>query len=62
RPVDVRHCFASIEKISRELEFKPIINFEEGIKTLVEWARKEGPKEDMFEKADREWKERLRGE
>ena len=39
RKGDIRHCFADISKIKSKLGYEPKINFEDGMKELVEWAR-----------------------
>ena len=41
RKGDIRHCYADISRIEKILGFKPRISFEEGMKNLVEWSRKE---------------------
>jgi dTDP-L-rhamnose 4-epimerase len=38
RKGDVRHCFADISKIKKMLGFAPMVNFEEGMKELIEWS------------------------
>ena len=39
RAGDVRHCYADISKISRELGYIPRVNFRQGVAELVEWIR-----------------------
>jgi UDP-N-acetylglucosamine 4-epimerase len=34
---DVRHSMASIDKISKEINYKPTIKFEEGLSIVYEW-------------------------
>lgn len=41
RKKDVRHCYADIQKIKKYLNWKPKINFDEGIKTVIEWSKNE---------------------
>jgi dTDP-L-rhamnose 4-epimerase len=41
RAGDIRHCFADVSKIENNLGYKPKIDFEEGMKELVEWGEKE---------------------
>ena len=41
RAGDIRHCFADISKIKNKLGYKPQVDFEEGMKELVEWGEKE---------------------
>ncbi len=57
RKGDIRHCFADISKIAKELNFSPKINFKNGIKDLCLWAAKESAV-DMYEKAEKELKEK----
>jgi dTDP-L-rhamnose 4-epimerase len=57
RKGDVRHCFADISKIKEKLDFKPAINFKEGIKRLIGWSQ-DIKAEDKFEKAAEELKEK----
>jgi len=57
RKGDIRHCFADITKIKRELGFLPRINFYEGIKRLVNWA-KTVQALDMYKKAEKELMEK----
>ncbi|MCS7151445.1 MAG: GDP-mannose 4,6-dehydratase [Endomicrobia bacterium] len=53
RKGDIRHCFADITKIKKELGFKPKISFEDGIKKLVLWAKTTEAK-DFYEQAEKE--------
>lgn len=57
RKGDIRHCYADITKIKKLLGFKPKIDFETGIRKLVLWA-KTAEAIDMYEKAEKELKER----
>ncbi|MFN3966839.1 MAG: SDR family NAD(P)-dependent oxidoreductase [Endomicrobiia bacterium] len=57
RKGDVRHCFADISKIKKELGFEPKFSFEEGMKKLIEWA-KTAKAVDMYEKAQKELEEK----
>ncbi|MCH8969053.1 MAG: GDP-mannose 4,6-dehydratase, partial [Planctomycetes bacterium] len=41
RKGDIRHCYASIDKISKLLDWKPKINLYDGLKEVVEWAKKQ---------------------
>ena len=38
RKGDVRHCFSDISKIRDKLGFKPKMDFDEGLKELIEWS------------------------
>lgn len=59
RPGDIRHCFADIKKIQRKLGFTPQYSFEEGMKELVEWVKKQaGSVKDKSDKAKKELKEK----
>ncbi len=53
RKGDIRHCFADIKKIKKELGFKPKTSFYEGIKKLVNWSKTIVAK-DFYEKAEKE--------
>ncbi len=57
RKGDLRHCTADISKIKRRLGFSPKVSFEEGMRELIEWSRKQEAI-DNFEKANRELKEK----
>jgi dTDP-L-rhamnose 4-epimerase len=57
RKGDLRHCTADISKIKALLGFEPRISFEQGIRELIEWSRKQ-ESVDNFEKADRELKDK----
>ena len=57
RKGDVRHCFSDITKIRNKLGFEPKVNFEEGMKELIEWAAT-AESNDMVEKAANELKEK----
>lgn len=41
RKLDVRHCFADISKLKKLVGWSPKISFEEGIKEVIEWGRKQ---------------------
>ncbi|MDY6964417.1 MAG: NAD-dependent epimerase/dehydratase family protein [Halobacteriota archaeon] len=53
RAGDIRHCFADISKIKSKLGFEPGVNFEEGMKELVDWGKGEEA-EDKFDDAHKE--------
>ncbi len=53
RKGDVRHCFASFEKIKKKLGWKPKVSFEQGMEELVSWAA-QAPAEDRFWQAQAE--------
>lgn len=62
REGDIRHCYADISKI-KQIGFEPQIKFEEGMKQLVEWGKRQESK-DKFETAKFELEEKglLKGE
>ncbi len=41
RKLDVRHCFADISKINKDLNWYPQVDFEKGIKDVIAWSEKE---------------------
>jgi dTDP-L-rhamnose 4-epimerase len=53
RAGDIRHCFADIAKIKNKLGYEPKIDFEPGMKELVEWGEKEEAV-DKFEESHEE--------
>lgn len=57
RQGDIRHCFANTEKARRELGFEATIDFEDGMRELVEWGREQDA-EDNFEQAHAELEEK----
>jgi dTDP-L-rhamnose 4-epimerase len=56
RAGDIRHSFADITKIKNKLGYKPKVDFEEGMKELVDW----GEKEEAVDKFDEAHEELLR--
>jgi dTDP-L-rhamnose 4-epimerase len=57
RAGDIRHCFADISKIERELGFTPRMEFRQGLAELTEWLRDQVA-EDSVEQATRELERR----
>lgn len=55
---DIRHNVADLGKISSLLDFKPSVDFAEGIRRFVRWAAGEGPKNSAYERSLDELKER----
>jgi dTDP-L-rhamnose 4-epimerase len=53
RPGDVRHCFADISLIKKELKWKPKITFDKGMEQLITWGQKQAA-DDLFDKASQE--------
>jgi len=43
RPQEVKHAFCTIEKSQKLLDYKTTTCFKDGIKSMVEWAKKVGP-------------------
>ena len=41
RSGDIRHCFANIKKINKELEWYPSFSFSLGLDSMIEWLKKE---------------------
>ncbi len=41
RKLDVRHCYADISKIEDLLKWRPQVDFEEGLRDVIEWGRHE---------------------
>lgn len=38
---DIRHNYADLERVTQEIEFKPTIMFDDGIKTFTDWVKNE---------------------
>jgi len=57
RKGDIRHCYADIKKIKKELGFEPKVSFEYGIKKLCLWAKTSEAK-DFYEQAEKELREK----
>ncbi len=57
RKGDVRHCYADISKIHSKLGWYPRCSFEDGMKELIEWSKKE-ESVDKFDEARRELEQR----
>jgi dTDP-L-rhamnose 4-epimerase len=57
RTGDIRHCIADISKIGKKLGYKPKVDFEEGMRELVDWGEQEEAV-DKFEEAYGELKTR----
>jgi len=55
---DIRHNFADLDRIRKQLGFEPKVSFAHGIAHFVEWARTLGPKESGYEQSIAEMKER----
>lgn len=55
REGDIRHCYADISKISGILGFEPKVSFEDGMKKLIEWGKKQEAR-DKFEQVEIELK------
>jgi len=57
RKGDIRHCYADVSRIKKELGFEPKVKFEDGMRELAEWGKKQ-ESHDTFEKAARELENR----
>jgi len=57
RTGDIRHCYAEISKISKELGFRPKISFREGMQKLIAWSQTQEAR-DLTQKAQLELKKR----
>jgi len=55
RQGDIRHCFSSIDKIKKELGYRPRVGFKKGMEELFKWSKKE-ESIDYFDKANQELK------
>ncbi|MBN1521713.1 MAG: SDR family NAD(P)-dependent oxidoreductase [Candidatus Aureabacteria bacterium] len=55
RKGDIRHCFADISKIKDKIGWRPLVNFEDGMKELIDWAHG-AQAEDKFDTALKELK------
>ncbi len=55
RKGDIRHCFADISKIKKELGWSPQTKFDDGMREILGWAADEEAK-DGFEQAEKEMK------
>jgi len=59
RKGDIRHCYADTTKAQKQLNFKPSVNLQDGLKELTKWAETHGwGAVDLFEKALKELKEK----
>jgi len=59
RPMDLRHCYADISKIKKDLNFEPKIGLNKGLKILSDWGEKQKA-EDKFEESEKELKNFIR--
>lgn len=55
---DIRHNYASLNKISKALGFRPTIFFEEGIKLFSNWVNSQEVSEDKYERSIEELKKK----
>jgi len=44
---DIRHCFADVSKIEKELGWKPKVKLEDGINELIKWVAGQTPQEQL---------------
>jgi dTDP-L-rhamnose 4-epimerase len=55
---DIRHCFADLSQLKKNLGFTPKVSLEEGLKGFCAWAISQPAHEDRSAKAEAELKER----
>lgn len=55
---DIRHNYADISKIQKELGFKPLWNFESGIESFTNWVDNQAIQEDKYEESILEMKKK----
>lgn len=51
---DIRHNIANINKIKKQLGYKPSVRFEEGIREFVQWVQSQDVAEDLYDKSIKE--------
>lgn len=67
RPREVKHAYCTADKAEQLLGYKTTTTLEEGIRSMVEWAKQQGPKEFKYldeleltgEKIPETWKDKL---
>jgi UDP-glucose 4-epimerase len=66
RPGEVKHAFCTTDKSEKLLDYKNNHSLKDGVKKMVEWAKKIGPQEpsykiplEIVKKAPRVWREKL---
>lgn len=66
RPSEVKHAYCTTKKSEELLDYKTTHRLKDGIKKMVEWAKKVGPQKPTYrlpleitKKAPRAWKEKL---
>ncbi|RKE85554.1 NAD-dependent epimerase/dehydratase family protein [Rhizobium sp. AG855] len=55
---DIRHCFADISAIRRDLGFQPVVDLNAGLQRFVTWAKSQPEYQDLSDKAAAELRER----
>ncbi|HEX5328693.1 NAD-dependent epimerase/dehydratase family protein [Sulfuricurvum sp.] len=55
---DIRHNYADLSVITKQLGFKPSINFEEGIRRFTAWVEQQEVVEDKYDKSIEEMREK----
>jgi dTDP-L-rhamnose 4-epimerase len=53
---DIRHNFASLDRINRKLDFKPSFAFEQGIQKFIEWVNEQAIAKGNYEESIQEMK------
>ncbi len=55
---DIRHNYADLSVITKQLGFKPSVSFEEGIRRFTRWVEQQDVVEDKYEQSIKEMKEK----
>ena len=55
---DIRHNFASLNKVKRILGFEPAVKLEDGLKQFVDWVKGESVQNDRYEESLQELKDK----
>lgn len=58
RKGDIRHNYADITKIKKDLGFQPKFNFEKGLKHFTDWVKTQEIEQSHFDKSIKEMKEK----
>lgn len=48
RPLEVKYAYSTNDKAIKLLGYKTSVGFEEGIKRMIDWAKKEGPEDPVY--------------
>ena len=55
---DIRHNFADLQKIKKDLSYTPSVSFEKGISNFTKWVNTQGVREDLYSDSMSELKKR----